>query len=100
MSTRERKVFTEEFKRDVINLVRVGDRKTTEIARDLGLRVELIYRWVQQSHLQQETEAQEMDSKLELKRLRKRLADVEEERDILKKAVGIFTRSEKSASNS
>ncbi len=100
MSTKERRVFTEEFKRDVINLVRTGERKTTEIAKDLGLRVELIYRWVQQSHLHEETEAREVDSKIEFKRLRKRLAEVEEERDILKKAVSIFTRPEKSDSNS
>lgn len=100
MSTKEHKVFTEEYKRDVLNLVRIGDRKTTEIAKDLGIRAELIYRWVQQAHLHQATEAQEMDNKQELKRLRKRLAEVEEERDILKKAVGIFTRPEKSVSNS
>ena len=100
MSTGKRKVFTEEYKRDVLNLVRAGDRKTTEIAQDLGIRAELIYRWVQQSHLHQEEEAQELGTKQEIRKLRKRLAEVEEERDILKKAVGIFTRPGKSDSNS
>ena len=98
MAIRNRKSFTPEFKQDVLNLVRAGDRKTVDIARDLGIRAELIYRWVQMSQERTQEEQEETDVALENKRLRKRLAEVEEERDILKRAMGIFTQRPKPSS--
>lgn len=88
--------FDAEFKREAVRLATAGDRRISQVARDLGIREKLLYRWVKQyredpqnafpgkGHLKPEDE--------ELRRLKRQLADVTEERDILKKALAIFSR--------
>ena len=91
-----RRRFDKQFKMDAVRLVTEGGRRVTEVARDLGISVNAIYHWKCQlakdgesafpgkGHLKPEDE--------ELRRLRKELADVKEERDILKKAIAYFTK--------
>jgi len=91
-----RRKFDAEFKREAVRLATSGDRRISHVARDLGIREKLLYRWVQQfredpqnafpgqGHLKPEDE--------ELRRLKRELANVTEERDILKKALAIFSR--------
>jgi transposase len=93
--TKTRKTFTKEFKLDVINQSEHCD-KISELATDLGLRPELIYRWraefkadPQRSFPGNGVEKQTPQEK-EISQLRRELADVKTQRDILKKAVGIF----------
>ena len=76
-----------------------GDRSAAEVARDLGIRPNLIYNWKErlaedkylafpgQGRLKPEAE--------EMRRLKRQLADAKEERDILKKALAIFSRTPK-----
>ena len=72
----------------------------TELARELGIRVSMLYKWREDYYkfgagsfpgngkvILSETEQ-------ELPRLRKELRETQLERDILKKAVGIFSRSD------
>ena len=78
----------------------------TEIAQELGVRAELIYRWRREftqdpslsfsgnGNKQLTPEAKE------LVRLKRELADVTMERDILKKAVGIFSANDRKSTNS
>jgi transposase len=97
MERRAKRKFTAEFRQDVVNLIEVGGRKAVDVARDFDIRVELIYRWLQLARSR--TAGQDHTSSQEIRRLQKRLAEVEEERDILKKAVGIFTRRPLSGSS-
>jgi transposase len=40
-----RRRFTREFKVEAVRMVLAGDRPTTEVARELGLNTETLYRW-------------------------------------------------------
>jgi transposase len=92
----ERRKFDAEFKREAVRLITSGGRRASEVARDLGVSSNLLHRWKQQyledpgqafpgkGHLKPDEE--------ELRRLKKQLADVTEERDILKKALAIFSK--------
>ena len=68
-------------------MVRDG-RKVSSVAKSLGISTGVLYSWQKQSKLQESVQPEEE----ELKILRKRLREVEQERDILKKAWSIFSR--------
>ena len=90
--------YTREFKEDVLRMFSSGQETGTDLERDLGLGSGMIYKWRKQ--LQQEEReglrafpgnGNARDE--ELARLRKELANVTEERDILRKAVGISSKT-------
>ena len=93
----ERRKFTREFKLEVIKRS-YEDLKVTDLARELGIHVNLIYRWRKQFEENQQTSfpgrgvKQLSEEESEVDRLCKELRDVKTERDILKKAVGIFSK--------
>ena len=90
-----RRRYDREFKLEALRLV-AGGKRATEVARDLGVHVNLIYCW--QKQLADDPEyAFPGHGKLkpqeeQLRRLERELADVKEERDILKKALAIFSK--------
>lgn len=98
MGKRKRK-YDKEFKIEAVRLATKGDRSTAEIARDLGIHPNLIYNW--RGHLAEDKEqAFPGQGRLkpeaeEMRRLKRQLADIQEERDILKKALAIFSRTPK-----
>ena len=74
-----------EFKRRIIELVRSG-RRVTEIAREFELNEPTIYRWLKQAKVDAgEREGLTTDEKVELARLRREVAALREEKEILKK---------------
>lgn len=92
-----RRDYSREFKEDAVRLLESGTKTGREIEEDLGIGRGLIYRWRKQ--LREEHEAgirafpghgNPRDE--ELVRLRKENAEIREERDILRKAVAIFSR--------
>lgn len=91
-----RRTFTKEFKLDVINQSEKCD-KITELAADLGLRPELIYRWRSEFKTDPDRSfpgkgvEKQTPEQQKIAELQRELADVRIERDILKKAMGIFT---------
>ena len=94
MSTRRK--YDRQFKIETVRLVTEEGRQATEVARDLGIHVNLIYLWKKQL-AEDPKEAfpglgKMKASESELRRLQRELADVKEERDILKKAVAIFSK--------
>lgn len=92
-----RRRFDREFKREAVKLATRGDKPLTHVARDLGISTNVLSRWKRQltddpsfafpgkGHLKPADE--------ELRKLKKELRDVTEERDILKKALAIFSRT-------
>lgn len=102
---RERRHFDKEFKLMAVNLVFSG-KETKEVARELRIRTELVRRWRREYEQFQEGSfsghgnANMTDEQREIARLRKALKDAQEERDILKKAVGIFSKNDGKFSNS
>ena len=92
----QRKVYTDEFKREAVRLANERGN-VAETARALGIADNLLYRWKQRLQSAKAGESafpgQGTPRDEEMSRLRKELARVQQENDILKKAVGIFTKT-------
>ena len=92
----KRKVYDKQFKIDAVGLVTKGGRKVQELARELGIDPNTLYGWKREleaagdvafpgkGHLTPEEE--------EIRRLRRALAEAEEDREILKKALAYFSK--------
>ena len=89
----KRKHHDLEFKKDVVRLSYESGKSVRELAKDMGISDWAIYRW--RKDLSESGEFK-VDKEVishgeEIKRLKRELADVKLERDILKKAMVIFT---------
>ena len=91
---RKRRAFTDEFKADAVQLCRNGDRTIAQIARDLDLNETSLRNWVAKAEEQKQpaTGSLSDDEREELKRLRKRVSELEMDRAILKKAAAFFAK--------
>tara|TARA_R110002167_G_scaffold56052_2_gene159266 strand:- start:772 stop:1071 length:300 start_codon:yes stop_codon:yes gene_type:complete len=91
-SSKTRRQFTEQFKQDAIQMLLDGHSATSVVDR-LGLSgTNLLYRWKREQLRQSGPVASSLDSRV--KELEIELRRVERERDILKKALSIFSRSD------
>ncbi len=91
-----RRKFDSEFKQDAVRLVIDGGRAVAEVARGLGIHENLLWKW-KREYLNNGADAFPGKGRLkpedeELRRLKRELADTREERDILKKALAVFSR--------
>ncbi len=96
MKVKNQRRYSKSYKEDVVNIIKTGDKSVVEISKELEIPAGTLYRWYNQLSLSsnpKEVEISEKDK--ELRKLRKKLADVEEERDILKKAISIFSKEGK-----
>jgi transposase len=94
------KTYTEEFKQDAVRLVETSGRPKTQVARDLGISESALYRWIKVYGTDQaqaaNTNGQSVkDLEVELKRLRRENEVLRQERDILKKAISIYSRDQR-----
>lgn len=94
-----RRRFDTQFKLDAVRLIRESDRATSDIAKDLEIRPELLYRWKREFE-KDPHDAFPGKGKLkpeqdQLRQLQQELKRVTEERDILKKALAFFSRNER-----
>lgn len=94
MTTRSKETYTAEFKE---NAVKRANESTNiaQTARELGIKENTLYNWVHKySRAVETTQANRNDEHLydELKRLKKEVARLTEERDILKKAAAYFAK--------
>ena len=102
---RERKHYDKEFKLMTVNLCQTG-KSRREVAEELGVRTELVSRWIREYTQYQEGSfsghgnANLTDEQKEIVRLKRELRDSQIERDILKKAVSIFSKNDGRYSNS
>ena len=92
-----RRNYSREFKEDAVRLLESGTKTGREISDDLGISQGAIYRWRRQLQEEHEAGIRAFPGKgnprdEELVRLRKELSEVSEERDILRKAVAIFSK--------
>ena len=85
---RRNRVYDAEFKSNALKLVASG-RSVPSVADSLGIDKSLIYAWRRQADPPSAQEEAEFN---ELVALRKRVLELEQERDILKKALAIFSR--------
>ncbi len=88
MGSRRRR-FSDEFKREAVRLAFDGSKPVSEVARELDVRPNLLRRWRRKFEGKKAGEL--LDVERENLRLRRELRRTEEERDILKKALAIFS---------
>ena len=97
----ERKQYTAEFKREAVRLMTQGDLSAAQVGRDLGINSNLLGKWKRQLESGQQAQVigrggyvafpgQGHARDEEVVRLRRENAALRMERDVLKKAIGIF----------
>ena len=89
------KKYTKEFKEEAVKLALEEDANVTEIAQNLGVSKYSIYEWRRDYLREREESGKPIEStspEKELKRLRKENQRLKQERDILKKAMAIFSQ--------
>ncbi len=91
---RTRRHFSEEFKREAVRMAYESGRTLTEVARQLEVRPDLIRRW-RKKFLGSGESGLSPESAAEVMRLQRELSRLREERDILKKALAIFSEPQR-----
>jgi len=97
--TKPRKKYTAEFKQEIIKLITEQGKPVTEVARSIDVHEGVIRRWVKEYKADSQNafpgKGNLKPEDKELRDLKKKIYDLEEENAILKKAVAIFTRPTK-----
>lgn len=94
---RERASFTKEYKQEALSLWRRSGRSATKVAAELGIRPPLLYRWAQTERAPDEAgggcKARRSLAQLEAEnqRLRTENAKLLQQREVLKKSLGILS---------
>jgi len=93
---KQRRKFDREFKIEAVRLAVEEGRRISEVARNLGINPNTLSRWKRQ-FLDDPQHAFPGEGRLkphdeELRKLERELSAVKEERDILKKALAIFSQ--------
>lgn len=99
MSDRKNRTYPEAFKLETLELLESSGKSTRQIERELGITQGLVWKWKKRYQVvQTEKEGRVLEpsdleaAKTEIRRLQRELAEVKEEREILKKVVNIFSR--------
>ena len=102
---KEKKTYDKSFKIMVVELAK-SKGSIPETAKELGIAQDLIRRWTRESKRKGDASFSGhgipslTDEQKEIERLKRELREVQIERDILKKAVSIFSKSDGKSSNS
>lgn len=91
---KERKKYDEEFKKRAVQLSYNSDRTVQSVVESLGISQSMLYRW-RQKYTEQGEETEKAVHDEEVRRLRKKVAELEEENDILKKASAYFAKHQR-----
>ena len=90
-----RRQFTDAFKSEAVQLTRESGRPVAQMARELGISDNVLYRWrteQQQIDSQGRTRQAVRGEQDELTRLRRENETLRKERDFLKRAAAFFAR--------
>src|SRR4029450_5520251 len=87
------RIYPAEFRRDAVALVRSSDKTGTQVAKELGLNRETLRQWAKQDRIDQgELEGLTSSEREEPRRLRREVAELRMEREILKQAAAFSPR--------
>lgn len=90
---RTRRKFTDEFKRDAVELVRSSGRPVAEIARDLGIYDSTLGAWVKQDRIDRgEQQGLTSAERTRLAELEAECAKLRGERDLLKRSLAFWIK--------
>ena len=91
-----KRTFTKEYKLEIIELARTSGKSKAQLERELGLTAGQIGNW--EKALEQHKEqafpgtGHQTETEAELRRLRREVEILRQERDILKKAMVVFAK--------
>ena len=90
------KKYTDEFKRDALRLLKTSAKTKSEVERELGLSHGLLRQWGKRFAINEIENKLELSDRVQLesqiKQLKRENEILQEERDILKKTISIFSR--------
>lgn len=97
MNNRKYRRYTKEFKLEAISLAENSEKSMGQIERELGITTGLLAKWRTRYQIKDGSEQRLAPSdstadQREIRRLRRELMIAEQERDILKKAISIFSQ--------
>lgn len=99
MSDKKNRTYTDEFKREALELLKSSGKSAGQLERELGITPGMLLKWRDRYQVvtseKQEPKLVPSDleaAKREIVRLQRELKEIAEEREILKKVVNIFSR--------
>jgi len=96
---KNQKVYTKEFKEEAVRLVETSGKSIAQIARELGISDSAIHGWRRELAKHGEDafpgKGRQTTLEEENRHLKRELERVQQERDILKKVVSIFSRDQR-----
>ena len=99
MGDKHYRKYTDEFKREALELLKSSGKSAGQLERDLGITAGMLLKWrdryqvVAQGNQELKLEPSDLEAaKREIQRLQRELTEIAEEREILKKVVSIFSR--------
>ncbi len=96
----KKKRFDRDFKISAVKMVTQEGHTAAEVARSLGIHANQLYNWKKKYSNDGDKAFPGKGHLTEISALRKQLREVQMERDILKKAVGIFSKTTDNGSDS
>ena len=98
MSKRTHRPYSEEFKRNALELAETSGKRVNQIEQDLGLSAGLLHKWRERYQVESAAGGIEKSAvealRAEVRRLQRENKVLAQERDILKKAVSIFSKDQ------
>ena len=96
MDTRKYRTYSKEFKLEALGLLESSGKSVAQLERELGITTGLLPKWKQRygvNKIEQSLEPSDLAAaQAELRRVKRELTIVSQERDILKKAIAIFSK--------
>ena len=93
------KRYNSSFKEQVARLVTEQGKSVSSVAKDIGIHENTIYKWINQYNTHKENafpgSGNLRPEDEELRKLKKRVADLEMENELLKKVTAIFAKDRK-----